>query len=326
MSIECYAQRLLNPFRGVVHTIRYMSAEALTTDGVEWDIYVANDALLDGLGRAGKRAQISDIRYGHWSAEKGLKRGPLYPSEDFRRMEAMGAVVFDHLTRLHEQVPFPLRDRYEFWLLDREGLPLALLDSVLSAADMVLDRPVEWRPGTAARERFHSTALGSDTAQGTADALAAYLHRFAGPRPAAQWFSRDDGGGGEALGGVNLATGWAVRSLGAEVFPELLLAGAGHDAIHQRLIEEFQNWQAAWLLTLALPVATRTRLEGYVHLQAPLVEGLCRLYPEVIDPAAINAARVEALFIKSQGNTAGPVPDQLSTFYIELNPAGGHYT
>ena len=51
MQIECYAQRLLNPFRGVVHTIRYQSAEAVTTDGVEWDIYVANDALLDGLGR-----------------------------------------------------------------------------------------------------------------------------------------------------------------------------------------------------------------------------------------------------------------------------------
>lgn len=74
MPIGCYAQRLLNPFRGVVHVIRFQSAEAVTTDGIEWDIYVANDALLDGLGRAGRRAQISDIRYGHWSAEKALKR------------------------------------------------------------------------------------------------------------------------------------------------------------------------------------------------------------------------------------------------------------
>ncbi len=90
MQIECYAQRLLNPFRGVVHTIRYQSAEAVTTDGIEWDIYVANDALLDGLGRAGKRAQISDIRYGHWSAEKGLKRGPLYPVRRFQAARAHG--------------------------------------------------------------------------------------------------------------------------------------------------------------------------------------------------------------------------------------------
>jgi len=94
MQIECYAQRLLNPFRGVMHTIRHQSAEAITTDGIEWDIYVANDALLDGLGRAGRRAMISDIRYGHWSAEKGLKRGPLFPSDDFKRLEHMGALVY----------------------------------------------------------------------------------------------------------------------------------------------------------------------------------------------------------------------------------------
>ena len=113
MQIECYAQRLLNPFRGVVHIIRYQSAEAVTTDGIEWDIYVANDALLDGLGRAGKRAQISDIRYGHWSAEKGLKRGPLYPSDDFKRLEDMGAVVYEHLlqgaSRRAVQIPRPVR-------------------------------------------------------------------------------------------------------------------------------------------------------------------------------------------------------------------------
>jgi hypothetical protein len=127
MQIECYAQRLLNPFRGAAHTIRYRSAEALTTDGVEWDIYVANDALLDGLGRAGKRAQISDIRYGHWSAETGLKRGPLFPSDDFRRLEDMGAVVYENLLTMHRAVPFAFLDQFELWLLDRRDRPLALL-------------------------------------------------------------------------------------------------------------------------------------------------------------------------------------------------------
>src|SRR4030042_319866 len=88
------------------------SAEAVTTDGAEWDIYVANDALLEGLGRAGKRAQISDIRYGHWSAETGLKRGPLFPSDDFKRLEEMGAVVYEHLLRVHRDVPFRFRDPF----------------------------------------------------------------------------------------------------------------------------------------------------------------------------------------------------------------------
>lgn len=49
MVMEHYAQRLLNPFRGAVHTIRHGAAEAVTADGVHWEIYVANDDLLQSL-------------------------------------------------------------------------------------------------------------------------------------------------------------------------------------------------------------------------------------------------------------------------------------
>ena len=33
MLIECFAQRLLNPFRGAMHTVKYDVAEAVTVDG-----------------------------------------------------------------------------------------------------------------------------------------------------------------------------------------------------------------------------------------------------------------------------------------------------
>ena len=92
-TIWCYSQRLLNPFRGVVNIIRYKSAEAVTSDGIHWDIYVSNDSLLDGLEH-GKSVQISDIRYGRWSANEGLTRGPVYPSDEFFMLEEMGAVGF----------------------------------------------------------------------------------------------------------------------------------------------------------------------------------------------------------------------------------------
>lgn len=52
MDIERYAQRLLNPFRGAVHALRHASAEAVTADGVHWDIYVSNDELLHGIDQA----------------------------------------------------------------------------------------------------------------------------------------------------------------------------------------------------------------------------------------------------------------------------------
>ena len=210
MSIECYAQRLLNPFRGVVHTIRYKSAEAVTTDGVEWDIYVANDALLDGLGRAGKRAQISDIRYGHWSAEKGLKRGPLYPSDDFLRLEEMGAVVYEHLLQVHRDVPFRFRDQFELWLLDRNDQPLALLHSVRNDSETDTRPPLDWRAGIAAQEKFRSDAVpGLDEPAGVY--LTRYVNALAGS--SVQWFRRSDDGAGLGLHLMN----YRARSMGAHL-------------------------------------------------------------------------------------------------------------
>ena len=64
-TIQCYSQRLLNPFRGVMNFITYESAEAVTTDGVHWDIYVIDGELLEGL--EGKNILTSEIRYGSWS-------------------------------------------------------------------------------------------------------------------------------------------------------------------------------------------------------------------------------------------------------------------
>ena len=326
MPIECYAQRLLNPFRGTMQVIKHASAEAVSTDGVHWGLYVSNEELMRGLQG---QVQISDIRYGSWSVEHGLKRGPIYPSDDFRRMERLGAIVFNHLTHVHEQLPFPLRDSYEFWLLDEQGMPLALLDSALAEQGMTLDRPVEWRPGMAARERFHSPAAvylsPAMVGMAAADYLADYLHQRAGTRQAAQRFHRNDTGV-IALQGVNLADGWVGRYLETGCFPDLLIGSGGHDACHSRLIEDFHAWQAVWLLTLPMSTETRACLEAHVRRQATLVEGICRLYPEIIDVAAINAARVEALILKAQGEDEATVQDPMSTFYIELNPAGGTYT
>jgi len=50
MVLESYAQRLLNPSRGAMHTLRYDAAEAVTVDGVHWDIYVANTELVPSIG------------------------------------------------------------------------------------------------------------------------------------------------------------------------------------------------------------------------------------------------------------------------------------
>jgi len=313
MQIECYAQRLLNPFRGVVHTIRFQSAEAVTTDGIEWDIYVANDALLDGLGRAGKRAQISDIRYGHWSAEKGLKRGPLYPSDDFKRLEEMGAVVYEHLLKVHREVPFAFRDAFELWLLDRSDQPLALLHSVRTHSETDTKPPLDWRAGMAAQERFQSAAI-ADPPDSAGLYLTQYINSLASG--VAQWFCRTDDGSG--LGLHTLKGGEALRGrvLETDAFPSLFIATAGMDAAHTRLVHDYHAWQAPWMLLLPhLDAATRSALEASACQQAELIEKHCRLYPAVIDRAALQAARVEAALVRSQPRVQKQ-DDVMPMFYI----------
>ncbi|MDQ1315046.1 MAG: hypothetical protein QG662_1155 [Pseudomonadota bacterium] len=316
MQIECYAQRLLNPFRGVVHVIRFQSAEAVTTDGIEWDIYVANDALLDDLGPAGRRTQISDIRYGRWSAEEGLKRGPLYPSDDFRRLEEMGAVVYEHLRKAHRTAPFAFRDPFELWLLDYDENPLALLHSVRSSNETDTRPPLDWRAGIAAQERFRSAAI-----PGIEESAGAYLTRYVNSlsRGVAQWFSRSDEGAGLGLHALKGDDRLRGRVLEADAFPPLFIATAKMDAAHTRLVRDYHAWQAPWMLLLPhLDSTTRGALEAHACRQAELIEKHCRLYPAVIDRAALQAARVAAALERSQPRKDGQ-DEAMSMSYIELS-------
>jgi len=333
-TIYCYAQRLLNPFRGVINTVRYQSAEAVTMDGVHWDIYVANDALKKGLDLT-HNISISDIRYGRWSKSQGLKRGPIFPSEEFRRLEHMGAVAYEHLLDAGDSTPFELRDRYEYWLLDGRGQPLALLNSAVFEEDIDPDQLIDWRAGQDCHRSFRSerfdnglavsqpsVARASGSNPGISPSAGEYLTRYintlAGARPSAQWFYRNDAGEGEAMQGVNVDDSLRERTLVAEKFPAYFVAGA--DEAHAALVADFNDWQAPWLLLLNdLETVERWRLEQQARKRALEVERQHRLYPAVADESAIRAARVEAMMRRSQ-----PAPlsqeEIMSTFYIELNP------
>jgi hypothetical protein len=304
----------------VVHVIRFQSAEAVTTDGVEWDIYVANDALLDGLGRAGRRAQISDIRYGHWSLEKGLKRGPLFPSDDFKRLEDMGAEAYRHLLKVHRDVPFAFRDAFELWLLDRDARPLALLHSVRTDSETDTKPPLDWRAGIAAQEHFQSSAIA-----GLGESAGAYLTRYVNSLASgvAQWFRRSDDGAGLGLHTLRGGDSLRGRVLDADAFPPLFVSTAGMDAAHTRLVHDYHAWQAPWMLLLPhLDNATRSALEACACQQAELIERHCRLYPAMIDRLALQAARVEAALVRSQPRTREQ-DDVVPMYYIELSPSEG---
>jgi len=320
MIIDCFAQRLLNPFRGAMHTVRYEAAEAVTVDGVNWDIYVTDEQLLEGLERA-PHTQVGDIRYGSWSTARGLRRGPRSPTSDFRRMEAMGTALFEHLASLQGELPFAFKDEYELWMLDAEGRPVALLHSVIDADEISDDLDPEWRAGYAARERFSSDAHCVPHGISAADYLNQYVNRSAGETPAAQWFRRAADGSGTGLGGIRLPAAYEGRTLPPESFPSLLLADIGHDGDHRQLLDDFHAWQSVWLLTLTgLEPGLRHALERQVRRQVSVVESQYRLYPETVEVDLIQAARVEARLRGVLHPAHKAADENLPAFYIELSP------
>jgi len=326
MTIQCYSQRLLNPFRGSICCIRFRSAEAVTADGIKWDIYVSNEALLSDLPK-GRQPQVSDIRYGTWSATRGLKRGPLYPSDDFRAMEDLGVVVYEHLLKVHDDLPFPFLDSHELWLLDRKGRPLALLESALSTDSIDLIRAAcPWTPGLNSRKTFRSKAasklgIDPDHAGATSDYLAEYINACAREEaPALQLFTRHNDGSGTGLHGLNLDDALLNRDLPSADFPEALLDIRHHDEVHRALLDDFITWQTPWLLLLpTLTTATRCRYEKQARSQSMKLARHYRLYPEIVNRDIFDAARVEAR-LRATHTEPESREHVMSTFYVELSP------
>ncbi len=323
MVPTCYAQRLLNPFRGMMNIIEYQGAEAVTTDGLHWDIYVRDTTLVEDLTDSHK-VQTSDIRYGSWSEKQGLKRGAIYPSNDFKLLEHRGALVYEYLLQHFREVPFAFCDHYELWLLDVHSLPLALINSVTREQDIDLDCQIDWRAGRECSRQFQSAGgdtIGNhnDHELSAGERLTRQINSRAGDAPAAQWFRRDTDGAATGLSGVNLRDELEGRRLPDGAFPEYFVDETSEDADQQRLLKDFFAWQAPCLLLLqSLNRQTRAKLEMQAVKRALAVAQHCHLYPAIVDVEAIRAARVEAL-LRAGDPRLNEDDETMATYYIELN-------
>ena len=240
-------------------------------------------------------------------------------------MEEMGARVYEHLIEVSRQVPFPLLDIFELWLLDTDGQPLALIDSALAEHEIDAGQSLEWRPGQDCRRTFTSTVAGQlvgkhDTQGAVTDYLADYINGRVGLSPAAQVFRRNADSSGDGFWGINLPAGLEQRQLDNAAFPPHLLGRNRHDELHAQLVNDFICWQAPWQLLLpGLDAAERGRFEQYARVQPVKVARQYRLYPDIIDRSVIDAARVEA---RLRATLQEPKPPEkiMSTFYLELGP------
>lgn len=274
---HCYAVRRLNPFLGVMEVVEIAGARALSSDGRHWQIQV-EAVCPDHTWRsdAAGHAQTRFFRFGDWSADQGLSRVPANPLLDIGAMQTASERLIAALQEALPRLPFPFTDRFEHWLLDTDGQPLALLATTVARRFTADIRVAQWQADT-------TTA---------ADVVAADLERqvlaAAGPAARRCWYERQEDGRG-----IPLDAG--CDPLPADAFPRLPLRSRWPDPVDQARVRDYLHRLAPQLLTLdGLDTQLRRELEQAACRQALQLADHYGLYPHVLQPALLDAARVEA--------------------------------
>ena len=303
MPVNCYSQRILNPFRGVMNIITTGGADAVTIDGRNWTLYIHDnfDCPTDDPEEFFE-LEMPDIRFGDWNKNTGLKRSPLIASYHYSEIQAIGQVLLDAVLQYADLCPYPFEDKYELWLLDKASSePLALLDSACKKTDINNPDCLTWEAGLRCKqELMKGFSLPDEQNINAGEFLNQIINHRAGENPSAQWFYRNHFSYGKGLTGINIKQQLVGRELSARIFPKMLVQEQWQDKTKELLIEAFINWLSPYLLVLDfLRDTQRETLELTAKNHALLVDKMYPLYPKVINRQAINAARVEATMRKS---------------------------
>jgi hypothetical protein len=275
-----YGVRRLGPYLGVIQVIDVGDACAYSTNGHSWRI----------------RQQTSSGRF-RWGVTQ-VSDGKL---DDVRIVNADNLV---EALRNHPPVPFPIRDRFELWLL-RNGTrqPLALLRTCYQARDMERVSDPHWRPFLMTDTGFVSATLAEKEKKliqrgwptPHRDQLESQVNVASRPLPAAQWFERLQDGSGKGHGGLRLQDEEDGRILPGEDFPELLISEDWDDPVQRGLVADYHDWYAASLLAHQnLSRVTRQRLETAACKRPQSLLSAYPLIPEIMDEDAVEVALVSA--------------------------------
>lgn len=278
-----YSMRRLSPYQGTVQIVELADFRAVTSDGIAWRVQFLN-----------QRSRVT----GHavWRADGG---GNL--------IEIPYTAGLIQALQHHPPFPFPPRDNLELWLLDaREQKPLAILASTLGRIQPPRSVDTRWHATLAEDDSFAAPSLAPENgAMSTShirhsQVLSRCVQKAAGPLERAQWFRREDDGGGTGLHGCRLDAVQVGRKLERDAFPELLLREHWEVEREQKLVSDYHDWQAPNLLThTRLSRATRDRLERAACRQAEKLYRVRHFLPEIINRDLLNVAFVEAVIRRS---------------------------
>jgi hypothetical protein len=275
-----YGVRRLGPYLGVIQVIDVGDACAYSTNGRSWRI----------------RQQTASGQF-RWGVTQ-------VSSDDVGETRLVNADKLVEALKHQPPVPFPLRDRFELWLLDSKTRgPLALLRTRYQARDMEPVTDPHWRPFLMTDTGFVSPTLAACEKASLRngwpvphrDQLESQVNMASRPLPAAQWFERHADGSGTGRTGLRLREDEAGRHLAAEAFPELLISECWDSDIHRGLVSDYHDWYAAALLAHQnLSLETRRRLERAACKRPQPLLVIYPLIPEVIDQEAMEVALVSA--------------------------------
>jgi len=286
-------------------------ADAVSTDGVIWTLYLRDLNLLNIANDGDMEIEVPDIRFGIWSAETGLKRCPLLNTMNYDAVQAAGNALLEAVKYHAARVPFELADHYELWLLDKHmDLPLALLHSECFESELSEPKYIPWTSGMLCRDSFQSEYLFHseliEQPKNHAQWLAEQINIAAGNTPRVQWFLRDQKRNGLGLKCSCPNSFLEGRELPKKAFPKLLINRSWVNEPVNTVVNDFVGWHSPWLLLLQhVGDATRELLETLAcKKQALTVDAQQQLYPKIVNRDAINAARVEALMRRSNGEVS----------------------
>ncbi len=295
-SASAFSIRRLNPFNGVLQVVATADARALSNNGQSWEIQVLSDSP-QGLWANIPYAGQQFYTFGLWSSNQGLHRVPLNPLFNISGMLKSAQQLIDSLEPKLQQLPFPLDDSYELWLLDEDsGTPFALLDSARSEAELEHKTYTRWRAAETGDFSFASPYLSEKglplndghNPRVHASVLEALVQGRSGPDHHRAWYLRDAKRAGKVI--MHQADDQPAAG-----FPELPVSLDWHEAEDHRLIMDYVSWKAPLILLLpGLAPATRAMLEGLAVKNPALIDRLWRLLPEINNKTLLNKARIEA--------------------------------
>ena len=265
---------------GIIQVIDVGDACAYSTNGHSWRI----------------RQQTSSGRF-RW----GIAQISASNMDDVRIVNADNLV---EALRNLPPIPFPVRDRYELWLLrNQTRKPMALLRTCYKAEDMEQVTDPHWRPFVKTDTQFVSQTLqrlykessGRGLPIPHRDQLESRINEAARPLAVAQWFERQPDASGVGHQGLRLNPDDIGRILARGEFPELLISESWEDPVQADLVADYHDWYAASLLAHQnLAHETRARLEQAACRRPQSLLASYPLIPEIIDADAIEVALVSA--------------------------------